>query len=345
MWPSAEIMHTSLAAWQGGQREQAFVLWKSALIESMYLGGSPGNFQQISTYDAARGEAYRDFADPIAMTARSMIEGLFGILPDLLENEIVIKPGFPASWNHASLQTPDVHFRFKRIANTDEYTIKQVLTKTGKLVLQLNAFTDQVSSVTVNGKKLTWKNIDSVVGTPMISIDCGLASNYVVKITWLGKTFPRNSPSKKLIAGGALDLDFGSAVINKVYDPQHAFSELEQGARQLKAVLSTQTGYKTAFVQLKQGNLKWWQPVSLQLVQAVDIFRVETGNSNDLTLGIRNNSVVLLSRKLQVNEGQDVFAVDVRILAGETKSVTIPAAYLHPGSNRVTFNSTASGKP
>jgi hypothetical protein len=74
----------------------------------MYLGGSPGNIGQISFYDAARGEAYRDFADPVAMTARSLVEGLFGIQPNAIKNELIIKPGFPADWNNASIQLPDI---------------------------------------------------------------------------------------------------------------------------------------------------------------------------------------------------------------------------------------------
>src|SRR5690606_27375291 len=61
----AENLHTSLAYWQSGERENAFQLWKSAIVESMYLSSSPGGFQQLSFYDAVRGELYRDFADPI----------------------------------------------------------------------------------------------------------------------------------------------------------------------------------------------------------------------------------------------------------------------------------------
>ncbi|MEP7238300.1 MAG: DUF4450 domain-containing protein, partial [Ferruginibacter sp.] len=78
---TAEVMHTALANWQAGQNSKAFSLFKSELLSTMYLGGSPGNIGQISFYDANRGEAYRDFADPVAMTARSLVEGLFGILP------------------------------------------------------------------------------------------------------------------------------------------------------------------------------------------------------------------------------------------------------------------------
>ena len=75
----SELLHTSLAYWQGNRKEEAFRLWKSSLVESMYLGASPGNFQQLSFYDAIRKELYRDFADAVGMAARSLVEGLFGI--------------------------------------------------------------------------------------------------------------------------------------------------------------------------------------------------------------------------------------------------------------------------
>lgn len=89
-----ENLHTALAYWQGGENDNAFQLWKSAVVESMYASASPGGFQQLSFYDAARGELYRDFADGIGMAARSLTEGLFGILPDALNDKLVIRPGF-----------------------------------------------------------------------------------------------------------------------------------------------------------------------------------------------------------------------------------------------------------
>src|SRR5699024_2649306 len=60
----AEIMHTALSYWEGNRKESAFKLFKSMLLESMYMGSSPGNFEQLSYYDRFRGELYRDFADP-----------------------------------------------------------------------------------------------------------------------------------------------------------------------------------------------------------------------------------------------------------------------------------------
>jgi hypothetical protein len=70
----AEQLHTSLAFWQGGKSEEAYKMWESVLIESMYLGASPGGFEQLLYQDAIRGELYRDFADPIGMASRTFLQ-------------------------------------------------------------------------------------------------------------------------------------------------------------------------------------------------------------------------------------------------------------------------------
>ena len=108
----AEVMHTALAYFQAGRSEEGFHLMKSSVLDGMYLGESPGNFGQISFYDAARGECYRDFGDPIGVASRLIVQGLYGILPDALRGQLLIRPGFPQDWDHASLHTADIDFAF-----------------------------------------------------------------------------------------------------------------------------------------------------------------------------------------------------------------------------------------
>lgn len=90
----AEVMHTALSYFQAGRAEAGYKLLKSSVLDGMYLGDSPGNFGQISFYDAARGECYRDFGDPIGVASRVLIQGLFGILPDALNQQIILRPAF-----------------------------------------------------------------------------------------------------------------------------------------------------------------------------------------------------------------------------------------------------------
>lgn len=218
----AENLHMALANWQGNRPEVAFRLWKSALVESMYLGASPGNIGQLLFYDAIRGELYRDFADPIGMAARSLIEGLFGIEPNALFDGLSIKPGFPAAWNDATLKTPDIDFAFHRKGMVDRYVIKPTLLRRLYLSLEVTAMYDNVQSVTVNGKPTEWEAIDGV-GTPKLRINVDPASQYTIVIQWKGDKLDPDKASllEKYRAGD------GFTVLN--YIKQGSFKWWEEG--------------------------------------------------------------------------------------------------------------------
>jgi hypothetical protein len=261
----AENLHTSLAYWQAGRREEAFGLWKSALLESMYLGASPGNFQQISFYDANRGELYRDFADPIGVAARSLVEGLFGIRPDALHDTLLVRPGLPAAWDSARLTVPDVAFQFRRQGQREVYSIAPQFGKSMVLKLQVPALASRVAAVRVNGQPAAWHNLASAVGRPVIEIVSSAPRSYVVEIQWQGEPLEPPSPPKFAAPGQEYGVRFAAARILDSYDPQRVFSEGRQSLNVLTGKVQGEEKHRTLFVQLAQGDLVWWQPLNITL--------------------------------------------------------------------------------
>ena len=134
----AEVMHMALAYFQAGRSEEGFRLLKANVMDQAYLGDSPGNFGQISYYDKARGELYRDFSDNTGISARALIQGLFGIVPDALSGRCILRPGFPAEWNHASIATPYFKYTFRREGDKDIYEIEQNFAQPLQIVLRQN---------------------------------------------------------------------------------------------------------------------------------------------------------------------------------------------------------------
>ena len=263
----AENLHATLANWQAGRPEEAFLLWKSALLESMYLGSSPGNFQQISFYDNYRGELYRDFADPIGMAARSLVEGLFGIRPDALHGILRIRPGLPQAWNEAALTVPDVAFDFKRQGDVDAYTITPAFARPLRLQLQVPARAAGIRAVTVNGQAAPWSNVAAAVGRPAIEIDSEPAAQYEVRIQWQGDA-PDAAPAPATYAPAtALSVRFAHATITKVFDPQQTLHQARTAGTGLTAQAGGVPGSRTAFVQVQQGALTWWQPLALTITR------------------------------------------------------------------------------
>ena len=134
----AEVMHTVLAYYQVGRTEEAYQLLKANILDFMYLGSSPANFGQLSKMDVATGEGYRDFADVTGISSRALIQGLYGITPNALEGECILRPGFPAAWDSASVHTPYLDYSFKRVNGKDVFDVTQNFKRPLKLVIRQN---------------------------------------------------------------------------------------------------------------------------------------------------------------------------------------------------------------
>ncbi|MGV8827267.1 MAG: DUF4450 domain-containing protein [Breznakibacter sp.] len=325
----AEVAHASLAYWQAGRKDKAFNLFKSCILDGMYLGGSPGNIGQISFYDAARGECYRDFGDPIGVYSRALVQGLFGILPDAMNNRLVIRPGFPTDWNYASISTPDVGFDFTRNGNMDQYNIQSRFTKALALELVVDARRDNIASVKVNGEVVPW-SLEPGVGVPNIRINCKMADHYKVEIQWIGNPLSEVKAAKSSVKGKSWSLS-SAASIQKVFDPQGVLGHTKCRPDKLTATVVGELGHRTVFVQLKQGKMVWWHPVSLEVEEA---FAVDYDSELDvLAFSIRNNEKESVEVQLVVNSS---FRQSIQLGAGERSLViTVPAASAKLGTNRL----------
>lgn len=150
---AAEVMHTALAYYEAGRNEAAFMLMKANIMDQMYIGQSPANFGQLSFYDAARGECYRDFGDCIGISARTLLQGLFGIVPDALNGRCFIRPGFPQSWDSASVRTPYMEYSFKRSGDSLVYDITQNFTRPLRIVVRQNIGGGKYKEITGTAEK------------------------------------------------------------------------------------------------------------------------------------------------------------------------------------------------
>lgn len=331
----AEVMHTSLAYWQSGRNEEAFKLLKSSVLDGMYLGSSPGNFGQVSFYDAARGECYRDFGDPVGVASRAFIQGLFGILPDALNNRLLIRPGFPQDWPYASLSTPDVNLDFKRESNKDTYKIKVNLPKKVSLDLIVRAQADKILSLKVNGKNTKWKLEENSVGYPRIKIEAPIANNYDIEIIW-GMT-KLKLPEYQPIGAKNNNWNLNAEHINKLYDPQQLLENPAITKNNISAALKGQKGHHTLFIELLQGDMKWWHPFNIEIKEPLEA-SVYSPESTQLNISLKNNSEKDIEGILRVNPDNNNWSIPVSLDAGTLiDCIHIPADISVFGSNKISI--------
>ena len=263
----AESTHTALAYWQANRPDEAYALFKGAMLDSMFLGICPGNVGMCTYFDANRRESQRDFGDGSGATSRALVEGLFGVQPDLLAGVIKIHPGFPASWNDARIRHPDFNLDFERKGLRETFSVEIKFAHPLKLRLQVPALRDEMASVTVNGQPAAWHGLEDSVGVPRIEIETAPARQQNVVIEWRGKN-PSPTPAEFAVAGQAEVRRELDAKIMEMADPQNALREVKFAGRSFQGVASGQPGHRTVFAKVEQGGLRWWQPVTFEILAA-----------------------------------------------------------------------------
>lgn len=331
----AENLHTALAYWQGNRSDAAFRLWRSAMIESMYMSASPGGFPQLSKYDAARGELYRDFGDPIGMAARSLVEGLFGIVPDAMRDTLTIHPGFPTAWKQAAIQLPDTRLQFQRTGTTDDYTITSTFAKPLHLKMVVNAPFTQVQQVTINGKPVQWKLIVQV-GQPAIELAAPATTSWHVVIRWKGVAPEKPAYDSIRLGQQLFACNTANATILDVYDPQQVLQTHQLQAHRLAAQPVATPGAHTFFLLLKQGQLQWWHAVDFYQQQAISIAATKQQPVNALAFTLYNAASGAVNGTVQVNDGSRAFIQKISIPAGKQgMKVDVSAISVITGTNRI----------
>jgi hypothetical protein len=154
-----EAMHTALGFWEAGRAEEAWRIAQGSLLATMFMGISPGNLGTMSYLDVYRRESQRDFGDSAGTMSRAIVEGLFGVKPDALAGELLIRPGFPSDWTHASLRHPDLGYSFRREGSRDTYAVEPKFAELQRLRLQVPARRARIAAVEVNGQPADWRTL------------------------------------------------------------------------------------------------------------------------------------------------------------------------------------------
>lgn len=261
----AEVAHTSLAYWEANRPDVAFRAFKGCLMDSMYLGLCPGNLGCMTHFDVARGEAQRDFADACGTTSRALVEGLFGIHPDLLAGVLTICPGWSMAWDRAAIHHPDFSLVFRRDNLVENYEVETKFEKPVSLRLRLPALRDTVAGVTVNGRPMAWQMASNSVGLPRIEIQCPAALRQEIVVTWSGSMASPPRSDLTVERGNKSGVQFNGAELSSVSDPEAVFTGIIITNSGFQGRVKGSSGHRAIFARLNQGSLSWWQPVGFKI--------------------------------------------------------------------------------
>lgn len=334
----AEAAHTALAFWQAQRPDQAFALFKGCLLDSMYMGLCPGNTGMTTYFDTARGEAQRDFGDAVGTCARALVEGLFGIRPDVPAGRLTVRPSLPEEWEYARLKHPDVTFDYRRSGRQDVYSIRPMFSRPPAVSLVVPARYTEVAEVTINGKSAEWRIAEDAVGGPHIEIRTEPSAQIDVVIRWKGKEPSSVSIPAVVAQQTPVRASFGKAGLIGVEDPQGALADVRLKGRSFEAKAAGTLGHRTVFAKLRQGQMTWLESMTFEIRRPYEILASEPQSPDSIQFQIRNNTSKNISTRASIYAGRHSTKADLRIPAyGLSEVFVLPAREfsLLPGSNRV----------
>lgn len=343
-----ELMDTARCYLKLGLKDRAFPIVK-AVLRCMVNLTTPGGLviRAQNTEKPARcwSNGDIDHCDTLGPSLQCLAEGLFGIHPELPAGLLEIQPGFPSSWDHASIKLRDISYSFHRQGSTDTFKVTTPRPTAKRLRVVL---TGDGVSVKVDGKAVASPRVVPGICHPFIEVEAPKGQTAEFAIVHSTQPLPLVQHPPVAARGLQFAATCRNGSILELKDPQGIFSEGKRAANRFSAKVAGSLGHHTAFLKVKGKATEFWQPIDVEVRPPLEIVDAQLADdARLLSFALRNNTGAVRSVEATAECAGRRVPVVARIASGsksETLSLSLDsAAGLVPGPNLVTLS--VGGKP
>jgi hypothetical protein len=256
MWPG-DNYQLALAYFQTGLPDDGWTLLHGTFPQQLLFGPVPGDLG----YPAGG----TDFNDCASMFARTIVEGLFGYVPDYPDGIVKIAPQFPSEWDHASIKTPDMSIAYRRYGAVTKCDV--TLAHACAMDVQLPVATTGVQAVIVDGKSANWELMPGF-GRSVVKISLPSANSAIVEVTCRDSL--KTNPAIRISAnvGETLSLHVENARIVDFHDPQGAITNAKLVDGAISGNFSDNAGDHLVLALIQVGDARQWQLFKIHITDA-----------------------------------------------------------------------------
>ncbi|NLF93364.1 MAG: hypothetical protein GX564_05705 [Oligosphaeraceae bacterium] len=150
---SAENACLALAYYRCGQPEKAFEIVQG-LLDAFALSPYPGSITHVLSGQGGSDGGDIDFTDVSSCYLQLLLEGLWGVRFQLLEEVIYLTPQLPPDWEAAELNLPAVSLSYHRRGNCE--TLLAVVEHPARKVFTLPLRQAKIEQLLLNGKSIPY---------------------------------------------------------------------------------------------------------------------------------------------------------------------------------------------
>ena len=229
-----------------------------------FTGKNPGMAAHVQSPMGTNDLGDMDFSDVSSTYLRLVVEGLFGIRINHLDNYIYIQPGFPNEWEQASLTLEDIALDYHRQGSYEVFTVHSERTEKKQLRIPMRA--SDIEAIMLDGAPVSYE-IVSAPNNSFIIVETEKVGRFQLRVMHGKGAVPTVSYPESVIAGNRISFTLEGAELVEVFDVSEALEDIRVVGNKVYATAKEVPGDHTLFMRAVKGEYDAWLAADYDIVK------------------------------------------------------------------------------
>ena len=250
----AENAHLALVYFKLGLKEEGYKLIKG-ISDCYFTGRNPGMAAHVQSPMCTCDLGDMDFTDVSSTYLRLIIEGLYGIRIDSLDNRLYIAPGFPSDWEDASLDIKDISVSYNRRGNCEVFTVSTERSENKVIRIPMRAA--DIEAVMLDGESVPYE-ISAEPNNSFITVRTDKKGRFTLRVMHGRAPMPAVKFPESVLANSRIAFATENGEIIDVLDISETLGDIKVVGNKVYATAKNIPGDHTLFVRVKSGEYDAW---------------------------------------------------------------------------------------
>jgi len=258
----AENACLALAYYQLGLEEKGKEIL-DGLVDCYFTGTNPGMASHVQS-NLCTDAGDTDFTDVSSTYLRMMVEGLFGIRINNLDNCVTIAPNLPKDWEHANLTLKDVSLNYNRTGNIETFDI--YCDRAEKKYIKIPMRATSIEAVMLDGEVIPYE-IKAGITKSFIVVETEKQGRFQLRIMHGKGDVPTLKITDTVLAGNDVAFEIKNGEFVEYLDICETLEDITVVGNKVYAKTKNIAGHHTFFIRVKSGQFDSWLAADYEIIE------------------------------------------------------------------------------
>ena len=259
----AENAHLALVYFKLGLKKEAKKIL-DGIADCYFTGKNPGMAPHVQSERGTCDLGDMDFSDVSSTYLRLVVEGLFGIRINNLDNCIHIEPGLPDEWESADLTLKDISLHYTRRGNQEIFNV--YCEKAEKKLIRIPMRSTEIETVLLDSEPVSYE-IVAAPNNSFIMVEVDRVGRFQLRVMHGDNKLPALICPESVFEGSKLAFEVKEAEIAEVLDVSETLEDVKVVGNKVYAKAKDVPGDHTLFIRVKNGEYDAWLAADYDIIR------------------------------------------------------------------------------